>query len=107
MREEIDPDFQDDGFVRSTFHPYQQKYQYEIRADTSDDVPLGEDESEDADMLQAQEQPYETVSRIAYGKMLNHIQILEAARRSDIMITSTLSFNLITKDKRLISTKVK
>jgi hypothetical protein len=32
--------------------------------------------------------------------MLNHTAILELARRSDIMITSTLSFNLITKDKR-------
>lgn len=51
MREEIDPDFEGDGFVRTNFAPYQQKNVYEIRADTSDEAPLGEDESEDADML--------------------------------------------------------
>ena len=70
--------------------------------DTSEEEkdPDEEDVSENEDDLQAQRQPYETPTAIAYDKMLNHTQILELARRSDIMITSTLSFNLITKDKR-------
>lgn len=37
--------------------------------------------------------------------MLKQIPIVELARRSDIVITSTLSQNLIAKDKRLINTK--
>ena len=61
------------------------------------------EESDNEDDLQAQKQPYETPTSIIYDKMLNHTQILELARRSDIMITSTLSFNLITKDKRKIN----
>jgi len=37
--------------------------------------------------------------------MLKQIPIVELARRSDIVITSTLSQNLISKDKRLINDK--
>lgn len=102
MVEAVDPDFQDNGFVRSSFHPYQQKTVYQVYPDTSEEErDEGEEEiSENEDDLQAQKQPYETPTSIAYDKMLNHTQILQLARRSDIMITSTLSFNLITKDKR-------
>lgn len=53
----------------------------------------------------AQEQPYETPTKIGYGMMLKQIPIVELARRSDIVITSTLSQNLISKDKRLINDK--
>jgi hypothetical protein len=42
---------------------------------------------------------------IAYRPWLKQIPIVELARRSDIVITSTLSQNLISKDKRLINDK--
>jgi hypothetical protein len=103
-QETVDPDFADNGFVKTAWLPYQQKVEYDAVADSSE-VGDGSEESPNEDDLCAQEQPYETPTSIAYQPWLKQIPIVELARRSDIVITSTLSQNLIAKDKRLINEK--
>ena len=100
----MDPDFAEHGFVKTAWLPYQQKVEYDAVADSSD---AGDEsnQSPNEDDLCAQEQPYETPTSIAYQPWLKQIPIVELARRSDIVITSTLSQNLIAKDKRLINEK--
>jgi hypothetical protein len=98
----VDPDFADTGFVKTHWLPYQQKVEYDAIADSSD---AGASQSPNDDDLCAEEQPYETATSIAYQPWLKQIPIVELARRSDIVITSTLSQNLIAKDKRLINEK--
>ena len=53
MCEAVDPDFQDNGFVRSAFHPYQQKTVYQVYDDTSEEEKGSEEEevSENEDDL--------------------------------------------------------
>jgi hypothetical protein len=42
---------------------------------------------------------------VAYKPLLNQIKTEEIAKRSDIVITSTMSVSLFPKDKRIINTK--
>lgn len=68
MREEVDPDYLDDGFVKSRFLPYQQKVVYDVMLDSSE---LEDDESADEEELAFEEdQPYETPASIAYKESL-------------------------------------
>lgn len=46
LRQQIDPDFDDNGFVRSQFAPYQQKVFYNVQEDSSQSE---EEESENDD----------------------------------------------------------
>jgi len=86
--------------VRTVFKPYQQKVFYEIKPDSS---PLDEDESSDNENLLFQkEQPYATPTSINFKELLKQIAVKELARRSDVMITSTLSLSMFPKDKRMI-----
>ena len=51
MRQQVDPDFAGNGFVRSQFEPYQQKVNYTWKQDSSEiDI-----ESDEEDAMQAQE----------------------------------------------------
>lgn len=93
------------NIIRHQYRPYQQKTCYLV-VDSSEGKADG-DSSTDEDDLCAQEQPYETPASIAYKPLLNQVPINELARRSDIVITSTLSLNLIAKDKRLIKNKMR
>ena len=97
-RDKVDPDFAGNGFVRSQFEPFQQKINYKWKSDSSEiDV-----ESDEEDAMQAQEQPYQTATSIAYDKVLKQIYMKEKAKRSDIIISSTLSVSLFPKDQRKI-----
>ena len=71
----------------------------------TDSSELNEDSSvsPDDDDRCAEEQPYLTPAQINYHKDLDHVHINEIAKRSDIVISSTLSFNMIPKDTRIIS----
>ena len=76
--------------MKTQWLPYQQKIEYDAIEDSSE---VG-DESErslNEDDLCAQEQPFETPTSIAYKIWLKQIPIVELSRRSDIVITSTLS----------------
>jgi hypothetical protein len=101
MQKTVDPDYADNGFVRSQFDPYQQKVQYEVKSDSS----IDEDESDEIaneDKQFAEEQPYVTATSIGHKEMLKQLPLEELAKRSDIMITSTLSMSIFPKDKRII-----
>lgn len=89
-------------FTRPRFQPYQQKVEYEVLSESSEfdeESPISPDDDDRC----AEEQPYITPSYIRYRKDVEHIHINEIAKRSDIVISSTLSFNMIPKDTRIIS----
>ena len=100
LKEEIDPDFIDKRFSRTTFLPYQQKVFYEVKSDSSDIDQ--ESDSVNDDVLFAQEQPYVTPTSIGHKEMLKQVPVQELGRRSDVMLTSTLSLSIFPKDKRKI-----
>ena len=60
-------------------------------------------DSSDEAVLYLKEQPFMTAASIRYRDHLKQVSIPELARRSDILITSTLSMSLFPKDKRMIS----
>jgi len=49
------------------------------------------------------EQPYETITSIGYSEYLKGVPTESVARRSDIMVTSTISMNIFPIDRRQIS----
>lgn len=87
--------------LRPQFNAYQHKVVYDFERDLEKES----ESSENEDILQAQEQPYVTTASIAYHEMLKQVRTKELARRSDILITSTMSISLFPKDKRAIMTK--
>ena len=62
-------------------------------------------DSSDEAVLYLKEQPFMTATNIAYRHLLKQVAIQELARRSDVLITSTLSMSVFPKDKRMISQK--
>jgi len=102
MQKPEDPDFIDKSNHKPAYHPYQGKVVYDIQEEDSD-YEFSEDQNEDA--LMEQEQPYETTAGIAYKEILKQLPTGELAKRSDIMITSTLSMSMFPKDKRIIMNK--
>jgi hypothetical protein len=100
MQKEIDPDLAPSAFVSSKFMPYQQKIEYKYYPDSSE---LTDSEDDNEDNRQAEEQPYETPASIAFAKLLKQIYLSESMKRSDIIISSTLSLSLIPKDMRRIN----
>lgn len=82
------------------FEAYQLKVIYEHEKEIQESAS-----SENEDILQAQEQPYITTASISFNELLKQVPTKELAKRSDIMITSTLSISLFPKDKRIIMTK--
>ena len=94
---------QEDDFVnneafreRFQFWPYQQKFIYKVPLESSDP----EEESLNEDEIQAEEQPFYTPSRVNYYHQTKQLYTRETMKRSDMMITSTLSMSLFPKDKR-------
>ena len=73
--------------------PYQLKTTYQIRQ--MDEIDW-ENEEEDA-MILAQ-QPFETTMQTGFKDYLNHLQTKFVARRSDIIVSSTLSITLTPQD---------
>ena len=58
----------------------------------------------DVDELHYEEdQPYETPTRIRYEKLIRQAKIDRFAKRSDIILTSTIALNLFPTDPRRIS----
>ena len=57
----------------------------------AEDIEL---DSEDEDAVVLQPQPYETTMSIGYQDYLNHLSTRFIARRSDIIVSSTLSITL-------------
>lgn len=98
-----DPDFVDNSCLKPAFEPYQGKVIYAINEEESDNELSDEQNNEDA--LFNQEQPYDTTASLAYKEMLKQLPTGELAKRSDIMITSTLSLSMFPKDKRIIMIK--
>ena len=49
---------------------------------------------EDEDLFVLKQQPYETVMSIGMSDMLNHLNTKSLTRRSDIIVSSTLSITL-------------
>jgi hypothetical protein len=55
-------------------------------------------DDDDEDALVLQHQPFETVSSIGFDPLLNHLNTKFLARRSDIIVSSTLSITLTPED---------
>jgi hypothetical protein len=78
----------------SKFHPYQLKTIYKPKTiATAAEIILSDSESDDDDLYD-KPQPFETVSRIGYEKHLSYLMTELLFRRSDILVSSTLSFSL-------------
>ena len=105
-KEEQDPDFADEQPQATQFKPFQCKVQYNAQEESS------ELESEELDSFKledkqvAQAQPYETVTQVSYKDVLKSLPFEELCRRSDVMITSTLSLSIFPKDQRFINNYV-
>lgn len=72
------------------FEPYQLKTCYKIK--NVDEINWEMEEDEDALVLA--EQPFETAMQVGFGDYLNHLNTKFRARRSDIIVSSTLSITL-------------
>ena len=53
-----------------------------------------EDSSEEEQDLEEESQPFETVMQVGYKDNLHHLPTKFFCRRSDILLSSTLSFTL-------------
>lgn len=67
----------------------------------------GDESSGNENLLYQREQPYVTPTSINYSALLKQIAIKELARRSDVLITSTLSLGMSPKDRRQVQNKDK
>lgn len=80
-------------FVRPGWKAYQLKSRYDIRHDEQVEF-----ESDDEDALILALQPFDTVMGVGYGQLLTHLPTKFRSRRSDIIVSSTLSITLIPSD---------
>lgn len=74
----------------SKCEPWQLKAVYKVIPD----LPLDSDSDENADDMMDAPQPFETVMSIGYDKQLSHLQTKLLCKRSDILVSSSLSFTL-------------
>jgi hypothetical protein len=79
--------------TRPICEAYQMKTCY--RFENKDEVEFDED---DDDALVLALQPYDTVMSVGYGDLLTHRPVKFVARRSDIIVSSTLSITLTPAD---------
>ena len=75
----------DDEYIKPTSDPYQLKTVYRIKPD-DDYEPYDDDE----EAIQLELQPYDTSLSIGFQQLLTHKPIKFRARRSDIIVSSTL-----------------
>ena len=74
----------------SRCEPWQQKSVYKIIKDE----PLDSDSEENLDDMQDEPQPFETVTSIGYSNHLSHLETKLLCKRSDILVSASLSFTL-------------
>lgn len=73
----------------TNFDAYQLKTLYQVQPNEEIDF-----DSDDEDALVLAQQPYETVMQTSFKDYLNHLSTRFIARRSDIIVSSTLSITL-------------
>jgi len=81
------------GYTKPKCEAYQMKTVYKIHE--REEVEFSDD---DDDALVLALQPYDTVMSVGYGHLLTHKPIKFVARRSDIIVSSTLSITLTPAD---------
>lgn len=62
-------------------------------------------DEDDDDYYEFALQPFDTVSNIGYNELLTHLPTKFLARRSDIIVSSTLSFTLTPTEEKFIPMK--
>ena len=80
-------------YIKPCFDAYQLKTVYSIHLE--DEVEFDHD---DDDALILAIQPFDTVMSVGYGQYLTHKPVKFVARRSDIIVSSTLSITLTPAD---------
>ena len=80
-------------------NPYQLKMEYKVKK-----VVEIEFDSDDEDAVVLAQQPFETVMGTGFQDYLNHLSTKFLARRSDIIVTSTLSLTLTPEDDGYVPT---
>jgi len=78
-----------DEYIPPMHDPYQLKTCYDFKK-----VEQVEFDSDDEDNLILAIQPYDTVMNVGYHHMLNHLPTKFITRRSDIIVSSTMSISL-------------
>ncbi len=78
-----------DNYMQPMFDAYQLKTCYEIKQ-----VEQVEFDSDDEDNLILVIQPYDTVMNVGYHHLLRHLPTKFVTRRSDIIVSSTMSITL-------------
>lgn len=89
QNDQQDPDVIDKLYIKPQYEPWQLKNFYEIKNEEQIDF-----ESDDEDALILALQPYDTVMNVGYSHLLTQIPTKFRARRSDIIVSSTLSITL-------------
>lgn len=90
-----DDDEIDRDYVKTGWEAYQLKRRYDINL-----IEQVEFEEDDEDYLILAMQPYDTVMNVAYGQLLTHLPTKFRTRRSDIILSSSLSITLIPSDPK-------
>ena len=87
--EDQDEDVRKQQFIRPDSKPWQLKTVYQVveKQDVFSD-------SEDEDAVVFEPQPYETIKNIGYRDMLGHLKTQDLTRRSNIIVSSTLSITV-------------
>lgn len=81
------------GNIKPNHEAYQMKTVYKV-----EEVEEVEFDEGDDDALVLALQPYDTVMSVGYGHLLTHKPVKFVARRSDIIVSSTLSITLTPAD---------
>ena len=84
---------EEETYIQANWEAYQLKtiYKHQVKEEIEWD-------SDDEDALILAQQPYETVMSTGFGDYLNHLDTKLLARRSDIIVSSTLSITLTPVD---------
>lgn len=91
---------EEEAYVCSNFEAYQLKTISQIKK-----VEEVDWDNEDEDALILAHQPYETVMQIGFKDYLNHKSTKFIARRSDIIVSSTLSITMSPQNDMFIPCK--
>lgn len=83
--------------IQGSLKPFYDAYQLKTCYKVFYEDPVEFDEDDDDALILAL-QPYDTVSSVGYGHLLTHEPIKFIARRSDIIVSSTLQFTLTPSD---------
>ena len=85
--------------IRPYFLPKGEPYQSKVVYKVVKNDEWGEDSEDDEAELEEVPQPFETVMEIGYKHNLHHLPTKFFCRRSDILVSSTLSFTLCPMEK--------